>query len=90
MHLCRSKNRPVTPVLSEGGDITEIDDAVERILANEPQLTRAEAVNVVAKEFEIARTKKQCKKRQRARKNGKNRPSKSSIRAVSGGAVSPR
>jgi hypothetical protein len=70
--------------------MAEIDDDVERVLANEPHLTRAEDIKVVTKHFEIARAKKQCKKRQRARKKGKNKPSKSSIRAVSGGAVSPR
>lgn len=63
--------------------MTRIDDAVDKILKDEPHLTRLEAIKLLSN--------KNDKKRYQAKKiKSKGKPAKGRIRVVSGGAVSPR
>lgn len=77
--------------------MTRIDDAVEKILKAEPQLTRLEAIKLISNKSDKNRTKKlydaKKKRAQRRKAKGKpakGKPAKGSVRTVSGGAVSPR
>ena len=71
-----------------------VDKAVEKVLKDEPHLTRAEAIKLVMMKGTKAWTEKSCetkKKRARERKaKGQTPKRKGSVRAVSGGAVSPK
>jgi len=67
---------------------TRIDDAVEKILKAEPQLTRLEAIKLLSNKNDKKRYEAKKKRAQRRKEKGK--PAKGSVRTVSGGAVSPR
>lgn len=68
--------------------MTRIDDAVDKILKDEPHLTRLEAVKLLSNKNDKKRYEAKKKRAQRRKEKGK--PSKGSVRTVSGGAVSPR
>lgn len=72
--------------------VTTIDDAVEKVLKAEPQLTRLEAIKLISNKSDKNRTKKlyDAKKKRAQRRKIKGKPAKGSVRTVSGGAVSPR
>lgn len=72
--------------------VTRIDDAVEKVLKAEPQLTRLEAIKLISNKSDKNRTKKlyDAKKKPAQRRKTKGKPAKGSVRTVSGGAVSPR
>ncbi len=85
---------PLQPAIIEGHSrqVTRIDDAVEKILKAEPQLTRLEAIKLISNKSDKNRTKKlyDAKKQRAQRRKAKGKPAKGSVRTVSGGAVSPR
>lgn len=72
--------------------MARIDEVVERVLREEPHLTRAEAIRFVAMGRDKSRKKRQAgKNNQLSRgRNKKGKEPKGRIRTVSGGAVSPR
>jgi hypothetical protein len=68
--------------------VTRIDDAVDKILKDEPHLTRLEAIKLLSNKNDKKRY--EAKKKRAQEIKSKSKPAKKSVRAVSGGAVSPR
>ena len=69
-----------------------IDDAVERVLKENPHLTRAEGIRFVTMQRDKIRSKKVAKnkKKQAQERRRRGKPPKGSIKTVSGGLVSPK
>ncbi len=68
--------------------MTRIDDAVDKILKDEPHLTRLEAVKLLSNKND--KKLYEAKKKRAQKRKSKGKPAKGRIRVVSGGAVSPR